>query len=732
MASTDQRTQTLLPIGRVRTPVVLQMDNAECGAACLGIILAYHGRFVPLERLRQDCGVSRDGSKAGNILRAAQLHGLKGKGLKKDLRGLRDLAYPYIAFWNFNHFVVVEGCRDGGVWLNDPAVGPRKVPFDEFDQCYTGVVLTLEPSDAFQKGGRKPDETLAVLRRLSTCLDGLFFCVLAGLVALLPNLAIAALVRAFIDDVLIAGRQEWSRPIALGIIAAVALRLSISALQASILLKLRHKLATTGAAEFLLHLLRLPPGFYSQRHSAEIADRVWATDRIAEALSGNLAQALISLVVVIVYAAVMALLDVSLTLIALAFAIGTLITVRRLAAGRQVANLRLGTDGGRFLSLSLAGLQGIRVLKASGQESMFFARWAGVFTRITTASQDLVMTGRTLAIAPVFLRSLMTLAILTVGGLRVMDGTLTLGVLLAIQILANNILDPVGALAQLAATNEGLRRDTARLDDVLKYEAAAELNGSVFLPGARPMSRLSGAVELRDVTFAYDPIGAPVLTNFSMVAEPGRRIALVGGSGSGKSSVLRLIAGLYQATQGQILLDGTPISSVPRTLRASSLALVEQDPVLFGGTVRDNLTMWDPTISDSAVRRACEDAMIWNTVRMLPGGLDARLSESGSNLSGGERQRLELARALAANPSILLLDEATSSLDAETEWMIMEHLRQRSCTCIVAAHRLSTVRDSHQILVLRRGQIVQTGTHQTLASEEGEYCNLLGTDHAAA
>ena len=732
MASTDQQTQNLLPPGRVRTPVVLQMDNAECGAACLGIILAFHGRFVPLERLRQDCGVSRDGSKAANVLKAAQMHGLKGKGLKKDLRGLRDLTYPYIAFWNFNHFVVVEGCRNGAVWLNDPAVGPRQVPFGEFDQCYTGVVLTLEPSEAFQKGGRKPDQALAVVRRLSTCWDGLLFCVLAGVVALLPNLAIAALIRAFIDDVLIAGRQEWARPIALGIILAVALRLSISALQASTLLKLRHKLATTGAAEFLLHLLRLPPGFYSQRHSAEIADRVWATDRIAEALSGNLAQALISLVVVIVYAAVMAVLDLPLSLIALTFAISILITIWRLAARRQVANLRLGTDGGRFLSLSLAGLQSIRVLKASGQESMFFARWAGVFARITNASQDLVFAGRTLAVAPLFLRSLMTLAILIVGGLRVMDGTLTLGVLLAIQILANNVLEPVGALEQLAATSEGLKRDTARLDDVLKYEAATDMTGSVFLPGARPMNRLSGAVELRDVTFSYDPIGAPVLTNFSLVAEPGRRIALVGGSGSGKSSVLRLIAGLYPATRGEVLLDGTPIAQVPRTLRAASLALVEQDPVLFGGTVRDNLTMWDPTIPDSAVRQACEDAMVWNTVRMLPGGLDAILSESGANLSGGERQRLELARALAANPSILLLDEATSSLDAETEWMIMERLRQRNCTCIVAAHRLSTVRDSHLILVLRRGQTVQTGIHQTLASESGEYRNLLGSDDAAA
>ncbi len=734
---------------RVRTSTLLQMEMVECGAAALGIILSYYGRIVPLAKLREECGVSRDGSKAFNILKAAKNYGLNAKGLKLSLEQVTTTRLPYIAFWNFNHFLVVEGYTKKRVYLNDPASGRRTVSWEEFDRSYTGVVLVMEPGADFQKGGKKNHIVSALSSRLQNSWGTIVFCLLAGLLLTLPRLAVPAFSQVFIDEILVQDRQEWLRPLLLGMGITTILRALLARLRLTYLRRLMVKLSVSTSGQFLWHILRLPMGFYDQRFAGEISSRMQLNDRVAQRLSGPLATTIIDAVMMVFYLLIMIQYDRLLSAIALGFAAINIFALLFLSQTRVDANMRLAQEYGKVGGVTVSGIQTIETIKASGLESDLFARFAGYYAKALNAQQELNLQTQILTTLPTILTALTTASILLVGGLRVMNGNLSIGMLVAYQSLTLSFLEPVNSLVNFGSTLQDLEADLNRLDDVLQNPVDSEVQNRALGMGhgalgmghgtggdegatspSSPSSpwQLHGHIELRNVTFGYSRVERPLIENFSLVVKPGERIALVGGSGSGKSTIAKLICGLYQPWEGEICFDGVERSQIQRFVLANSLAMVEQDIFLFAGSVRENITLWDSTVSEADLVQACQDAAIHDAIVSLPGKYDFELIEGGMNISGGQRQRLEIARALVRNPQVLVLDEATSALDAETELIINRNLRERGCSCIVVAHRLSTIRDCHEIIVLEQGKIVQRGTHEELWHQGGSYFRLL---HAA-
>lgn len=712
---------------RVRTPSLLQMEAVECGAVSLGIVLEHHGKIVPLGELRRECGVSRDGSNALNVVRAARRYGLDAKGYSLEVDDLRQMAPPYIVFWDFNHFVVVEGVGRKGVWINDPASGHRRVDHEEFGDSFTGLVLAMEPGPEFERSGKRLSLTRAMLSRLGGFGPTLAHAVFAGLLLVLPGLALPAMTQVYLDEVLILGREEWLRPLILAILAMVSIQLILDVLQLRCLRRLRLGLAARLSAQFFRHLMRLPVDFYSQRFSGEISDRSGLNDKVASVLSGQLARTSIGVVMMAFYAALMFFYDARLTMLGIGCAALSFICMQRLSRWRVESNMRLLQEYGKVSGTSIAGLQNLETIKASALENGFFRRWSGLYARASNARQGFGITNLIAGTIPGLLFTTTNALVLGIGGLYVIQGRMTIGMLVAFRILMGRFLQPVEGLVQLGQTVQELQGDLARLDDVLAHEVdPSEVPAQEDAPEITAPASLSGELELRGVTFGYGPRTAePLLEDFDLHLKPGERVALVGTSGSGKSTVAKLVCGLYTPWSGEVLLDGVPRSCLPREVLSEGVAMVDQDVLLFEGSIRDNLTLWDPTVPERLLVAACEDADILERIREFPGGFDAHLGEGGHGLSGGERQRLEIARALVGNPRLIVLDEATSSLDPEREQHVMERIARRGVACLVVAHRLSTIRDCDQILFLDGGKVVERGTHTELWAHGGPYASLL-------
>ncbi len=731
-----QSLQKLLPQSsqRVKTPTVLQMEAVECGAAALGIILSYYGCIVPLPELRQECGVSRDGSKASNVLKAGRRYGLETKGLKKGLDKLKELAPPYIVFWQFNHFLVVEGFSEERVFLNDPASGPRSVSWSEFDEGYTGVVLVMKPGEEFKKGGRKPNVLVSLRSRLQPVVGALLYCATAGLFLTLMKLLIPVFSQVFVDEILVQERTDWLNPLLLAMAVTAIFQGSLTLLQLRYLRRLQIKLSVSMSGGFLWHILRLPMGFYAQRFAGEISDRTRLNNKVAEVLSGQLATTIIDTVMIVFFAVVMFQYDEILTIMVISFAAINILTLRWIYRQRVDANQKLMQDYGKAAGASIAGLQYIETLKASGVESDFFSKWSGYYAKALNSQQELGVTNQFLSVLPILLTALSSALLLFVGGWRVMDGHLSIGMLVAFQAIVRSFQEPVNNLVNFAGTLQELEGNLIRLDDILDNPTDSSTNNKekILLTPSKDNSQiptesalLKGYIELKNLTFGYSRLDPPLIENLSLSVKPGQRIAFVGGSGSGKSTVAKLVGGLYQPWSGEIRFDDRLRQEIPHQILTTSVAMVEQDIFLFTGTIRDNLALWDASITDKYLRKACQDAAIDDVVNSFSGAYNAQLQEGGGNLSGGQRQRLEIARALVNNPSILIMDEATSALDSETERIIDHNLRQRGCTCLIVAHRLSTIRDCDEIIVLERGKVVQRGTHEELWQQEGVYAQLI-------
>lgn len=704
------------------------MEAVECGAASLAMILAHHGLHRPLPELRAACGVNRDGSKAANVLKAARSYGMEAKGYKKELAALFELKPPFVVFWNFNHFLVVEGWDARSVWLNDPAVGKRTLSHAEFDQGFTGVALTFTPGPAFAPGGKPPALWPSVRERLATSGPALAYCLLAGLFLVLPNLAVPVLTQVFVDSVLVKGFADWLPPLLIGMALAAALTGALRILQALTLARLGLKLSIALTGRFLWHVFRLPTGFFAQRFTGEIANRLWLNDKVADALAGPIATTAVDVLMLLAYGAAMFAYDPVLAAVGIGLAGLNLVALRLVNRRLAARYAKLGQEQGKADGASIAGLGQIETLKASGLESDFFARWAGYYAKALNTQQRMARETQALTVLPALLSALAGMAILVVGGLRVLDGALTIGMLVGFQALMQRFLEPVSKLMGLNGTLNELKADLNRLDDVLGHPQALPERAPAA-PASVP--HLEGHLSLCGVSFGFSPCEPPLIEGFDLTLKPGQRVALVGGSGSGKSTIAKLIAGLYAPTAGEIRFDGVRREDLPPEALAAALAMVDQELFLFSGPVRDNLTLWDETVPEPDLVRACRDADVLEIVAALPGGFEGVLAEGASNLSGGQRQRLEIARALVRDPAILVLDEATSALDSESERVIDKRLRQRGCTCVIVAHRLSTIRDCDEIIVLERGKVVQRGTHDALKAEGGYYARLIAAEGGA-
>ncbi len=734
---------TARPGERRRVPTVLQMEAVECGAAALAMVLASFGKLLPLEELRVDCGVSRDGSKASNVLKAARKHGLDAKGFRREPEQLKAMPMPLIIHWNFNHFVVLEGFGKNVAYLNDPAKGPERVSMEEFDQAFTGVALTIKPGPEFEPGGEKTSLISALAPRLVGSRTGLLYVVLVGLALVVPGILAPTYSRIFIDDVLVKGLQYWLRPllIAMGLTAAV--QIALTWLRQHYLLRLETKLALSTSCKFFWHVLRLPIEFFTQRYAGEIGGRVAINNRVASLLSGELASTLLNIVIIAFYAVLMIQYDVLLTVISVGIAGLNLAVLKYVSRRRVDLNKRLLRDRGTVRGVAMGGLQTIETLKATGSESDFFSRWSGHYAKVVNASQPYTLTTNIVALVPPFLLSINTALVLGIGGMRVMEGHLTMGMLIAYQALMLAFMTPVNRFVSLGSTVQEVEGDLNRLDDVLRARTdpiavLEEPDGS----GSRAededrdlghrdgdgTGRLAGHLELRGVAFGYSRLEPPLVQDFNLVLTPGSRVALVGGSGCGKTTIARLVAGLYDVWEGEILFDGKPRSEIPRRVLTNSLAIVDQDIFLFEGTIRDNLTLWDSTLPTSDILQAARDAAIDDAVIERADGYSGLLEEGGANFSGGQRQRLEIARALVSNPTLLVLDEATSALDPTTEKTIDDNLRRRGVTCLLVAHRLSTIRDCDEIIVMDKGRIVQRGKHEELIDLPGTYSDLIAAE----
>ena len=717
----------------VTAPTIMQMDAVECGAACLVSILAFHGRHISIEEARRVCGVSRDGSSALQLTAAASSYGLKCDGYGVESADLRDLQLPGSLYWGFDHFVVLEGWSRGRWRIMDPSIGHRWVSAAEFDEKFTGVVLELTPTVEFRRGGRTRGVREALVERMRGSWRVVAATAACGVLLAVPAFTLPALGAVYVDRVLLGGANGWILPMVLLALAAMMLSAVLAYVQQQLLAKLEQRLAVTGAARFFDHLLRLPVDFYSHRYTGDIVQRLDAVELLAEAFASKIAPALVGLLTSTLFIIALFVIDKHLALIATGIIAAVILIVLRSGRALIDRTRTLERDIGLGAGTLSAGLTAIETVKSSGRENDLFARIADANARTATSAQALEGLSTTLTAAPEFLVSLLVSAIvLAFGGWQVMQGHITIGSLLAFQAILVVAMGPVLELASLGQEIQSLNATMARIDDVLRHprdplalpvepvEPVAVTHGADVSVLDQQAAPAADALEFRNVVFGYSEADEPLIRDFTLRIAPGHRVAIVGATGSGKSTAAKLASGLYLPWSGEVLIDGRPLASIPRHERATAIAVVGQTPILFAASLRDNLSMWDPLIPDAWMREATDDAGLAGLIEAR-GGLGMMIAEGGINLSGGEAQRVEIARALSRRPSILILDEATSSLDATTESQIDRALRRRGCACLVIAHRLSTIRDADEIVVLDRGVIVERGSHDELIALNGVY-----------
>lgn len=707
---------------RCRTPTIVQLEAAECGAAVLCMIVQYYGRQVPLEEARELCGTSRDGVSILNISQAAESYGLKTEGFQCELEDLYQAPLPLIAYWGFNHFVVIEGFSKKYVYINDPATGPRTISYEELNQSFTGVILTLAPTEAFQPMKTASPVWKNIKERLNLFRKPILFCILLGLLAIVPTLALTALSQIFIDDILIARLHSWEFGFILAIIAMVITATAIQFLQSRALANFSVQLSTLLSTQFIWRILRLPLLFFMQRYGGEVASRMSLNEAVSETFVQEALSAVISLCFAFIFAIVMFYYDVPIALIGISIVLINLFTMIHLYRSRANAYANYRENQGFLASYALGGLENIEALKSVGGEYQFLSRYGGIYARSLNTLQIMGRADLILGTLSPFFSHLGYASVLMFGAWRIIQGHLTIGEFFALQILFKNFTDPVLSLVNLNQTLQLLTINTERLNDVLLHPEDPLLKQD---QNASLHNTFQGNLEVKDLSFGYNRLEAPLLEDICLTLTPGSFTALIGPSGCGKSTLIRLIGSLLQPWQGEILIDGTPRSDYPKDLLTRRLSFVEQTSMLFDDSIDHNLSLIDPLIPHQNLIQAAQDACIHDEIMQRPGGYQSLIEKQGVNFSGGQRQRLEIACALARNPSLLILDEATSAVDAIHEKQIIENIRKRQCTCMMITHRLSAIADCDLILVMNQGRIVQRGKHQELMQQEGLYRDLV-------
>ncbi|MDR0963965.1 MAG: NHLP family bacteriocin export ABC transporter peptidase/permease/ATPase subunit [Clostridium sp.] len=710
---------------RKQTPVIMQMEALECGAACLAMILAHHGRFVPLAQLRSDCGVSRDGSKAQNILRAARAYGLTAKGMRLEPEEVLERnSFPCIVHWDFNHFVVVTGLNAKYAFIHDPGKGEIKILREEFERSYTGVVLFLDPNEDFEKGGKPASIWGFVKERLLGTQSMFLFLMLISVLGFGAGLLSPTFSRVFVDYILPGKNPGIIAPFFALLAVSLLITVIISYLQAQYLLKINGKLAVTANAGFMWHVLRLPIHFFSQRNSGDLAMRKSANEGFTSSIMQKLAPALLNGFIMIFYLFIMIRYSIVLTIIGVLSMVINLLLSRLIAKkNMNISRVRMRAEALQVGS-EIAGIQMIETLKATGAEDDFFEKWASFQAAVGVSEVRANDIMHRYGAIPTLVQQLCNAAVLILGVYLCFNGEMTLGLLLAFQTFMTQFQTPAMGLIEIGNLFTELRVDMERVEDVMKStpDIAAEI------PEAENYEKLRGEIILQNVTFGYSKLEKPILCEISIHIKPGEKIAIVGASGCGKSTITKLISGLYEPWSGEITYDGKKRSEINRNNFTSSIAVVDQEIIIFGDTIANNIKLWDHSIEDFEMILAARDASLHSDILERDGGYNSKIAEGGRNFSGGQCQRLEIARVLAADPTIIILDEATSALDAKTENEVMTAVKDRGITCIVIAHRLSTIRDCDEIIVLDHGEIVERGKHEELMTRGQKYHALVTSE----
>ena len=724
----DKKLRSPVRKGRARVPVIMQMEALECGAASLAMVMAYYGKWVPLEQVRLDCGVSRDGSNAKNMLIAARNYGFEAQGFRCETEALReDIALPCIIHWNFNHFVVLNGFRGNYAWINDPAKGEVRIPIEEFDSAFTGICLQIVPGQDFVPSGKRRSTLAFARNRLKGATAAVAFVLLSTVIGYLFGIINPVFSRFFMDHLLTGENRELLLPFVGLMVLMGLIQVTASWIQAVYALKINGKMTVVGSSEYMWKVLRMPMEFFSQRLAGDILQRQGTNATIASTLVTTLTPLLLNTIMMIVYLVVMLHSSLLLTAVGIVTILLNIIVSRIVSAKRVNITRVQMRDAGKLAAATVSGIQMVETIKASGAENGYFQKWAGYQASVNTQRVRFVRLNQYLGIIPSALSAIADALVMILGVLLSMQGKFTLGSIMLFHGFLDSFMAPAMTLISAGQSLQEMRTDMERVEDVMRYPTDPAFSDMPVSDEA-DYSKLSGEVELKNVTFGYSRLGEPLIRDFSMHVKRGSRVAFVGPSGCGKSTLSKLISGLYTPWSGEILFDGKPIRSIDRSVFTGSVAVVDQEIVLFEDTIANNIKMWDESIEDFEMILAARDAQIYDDIIAREGGFRGRLTEGGRDLSGGQRQRLEIARVLAQDPSIIIMDEATSALDARTEYELVKAVKDRGITCIVIAHRLSTIRDCDEIIVLDHGQVVERGTHEELMAHGGAYTELVASD----
>ena len=714
--------------GRIaKVPVMMQMEALECGAASLAMVMAYYGKWLPLERVRTDCGVSRDGSNARNVLKAARSYGMTAKGYRYEPELLRaEGTFPCIIHWNFDHFVVLCGFKGNNAYINDPARGNVQIPMEEFDRAFTGVCMMFEPTESFEAGG-KPRSVWAFAReRLRGTGVAFAFVVVTALISSILGIISPAFSRVFIDRLLTGQNPDWLYPFLIALAGLTGVSLIVQTVNAAYSLKIEGKMAIVANATFLWHLLCLPMEFFSQRMAGDIAGRAGSNQGIASTIIQQFAPIVLDFAMLVFYLTVMIRYSLTLTLVGLSSILVNMF-VARVISNKRINLTRVQMrDAGKLSAATISGIDMIETIKASGAENGYFEKWSGYHASLNSQTVKFIRLNQYLGAVPGLVSALVNIAILMLGVLFTMQGSFTVGMILAFQGFMSSFMSPVDKFISAGQSMQEMRTSMERIEDVMKYPTDRLLAEKAKTENVQEgYKKLSGTLEINDLTFGYSRLSDPIIRNFNLKLEAGKSVAFVGTSGCGKSTLSKLISGLYASWSGEIHFDGKPLYDIRREIFTGSIAVVDQEIILFEDTIANNIKMWDSSIEDFEMILAARDAQLHEDIMQRDGGYQYKIMEGGRDFSGGQRQRMEIARVLAQDPTIIIMDEATSALDAKTEYNVTHAVKERGITLIIVAHRLSTIRDCDEIIVLDKGEVIERGTHEELMDKNGYYTKLV-------